>query len=403
MKGFFSLTNSSTSQIDRRFTCVTCGLYKNVLSPRMKPSGKGKKGILIIGEAPGEWEDRRGRQWQGRVGRALKRALSSFGIDLFRDCKCINAVNCRPPNNATPTSFQIQCCRSKVWRVIEEFKPKLILLLGGAAIESFLADRWKKRLGGIGKWRGWKIPDRDVRAWVCPTFHPSYIERSSKKDSTVPLIWAKDLEQSLDLLDVPFPNFEKEEDCVECITDFRRVREFISDVRKRKALVAFDYETTGLKPHKRGHRVVCISVSDDEDHCLSFPVSKEIKGTFRRFLKDGKLKKIAQNMKFEDTWSRFYFRTKVNGWIWDTMLASHVLDNRAEITGLKFQVYVNFGIIDYDSSVSKYLNSNSKDANAFNRIDECPVDDLLLYCGLDSLFERKLAIRQMKELNYDPK
>ena len=55
--------------------------------------------------------------------------------------------------------------------------------------------------------------------------------------------------------------------------------------------------------------------------------------------------------------------------------------------------------MDYDSSVSKYLKGIGKGANSFNRIDEAPLDDLLLYCGMDSLFERRLAKIQMKEMS----
>ena len=60
------------------------------------------KGILIIGEAPGQVEDRKGLPWQGGTGRLLKRTLEKQGIDLFEDCICVNAVNCRPPKNRAP-------------------------------------------------------------------------------------------------------------------------------------------------------------------------------------------------------------------------------------------------------------------------------------------------------------
>ena len=399
MRGFFNLTNNRpTSRIDRRFTCVTCGLYKGVLSPRMKPHGKGKKGILIIGEAPGEWEDRKGKQWQGKVGRLLKKTLLEFDIELFEDCVCINAINCRPPENKTPTSFQIQCCRSKVWKVIEEFKPKLVLLLGNAALESFLSDRWKKKLGGITRWRGWQIPDRDIGAWVCPTYHPSYIGRKGS-GGVEELIWKADLERAFGVLDTPLPYYKSsDEKYVRCVTDVSEIRRFLKVVRDGYDFVAFDYETTGLKPHARGHEVVCVSISTSNDYSVSFPIRSAIKGSFKRFLRSS-VPKVAQNIKFEDTWSRFYFREEVRNWKWDTMLASHVLDNRPGITGLKFQVYVRFGVIGYDDKVASYLSSNSKDANAFNRIHKVPLNDLLLYCGLDSLYERRLAELQMKEID----
>ena len=90
----------------------------------------------------------------------------------------------------------------------------------------------------------------------------------------------------------------------------------------------------------------------------------------------------------------------VKNWAWDSMQAAHILNNREGITSLKFQVYVNFGIEDYGSEVHPYLESGDKNANAFNRIEELISTDagkqkLLLYGGLDSLYEYWLAIKQM--------
>ena len=113
--------------------------------------------------------------------------------------------------------------------------------------------------------------------------------------------------------------------------------------------------------------------------------------------------KIAHNLKFENLWSSIKLKQPVNGWIWDSMLFAHIEDNRQGITGLKFQVYVNFGIIDYDSEIAPYLDSKSKDGNAFNRIKELiktreGKEKLLTYCGLDALYGHKLAMRQMAKL-----
>ena len=75
-------------------------------------------------------------------------------------------------------------------------------------------------------------------------------------------------------------------------------------------------------------------------------------------------------MKFEETWSQVRLRQPVAGWLWDSMEAAHLLDNRKNITGLKFQVYVNFGVVGYDDDVKPFITSNSKDSNAFNRLPE---------------------------------
>ena len=167
-------------------TCQMCGLYRKVKTPKMEPFGNFKKRILVIGEAPGEEEDTKGRHWQGKAGRALQMAFRRRGFDLFEDCLNINAINCKPADNRKPTSQEVACCRARVIQVITERNPRLIILVGGTAIQSIIGHVWKKDLGGVSKWRGWQIPDRTFNAWMCPIFHPSYVEKS---DSEVKTIW----------------------------------------------------------------------------------------------------------------------------------------------------------------------------------------------------------------------
>ena len=177
----------------------------------MRAYGEFKKEILNIGEAPGEVEDKRGMPWQGKSGRLLKKVYRRLGIDLFEDCLNVNAVLCRPMdktgNNRPPTNLEIDCCRKSILQIIDDCQPKVIVLFGGSALYSALGKRWKRDLGGISKWRGFTIPDRDFKAWVCPTFHPSYVERSDGGE--VETIWAQDLEQAIKKVNEPLPLFKK--------------------------------------------------------------------------------------------------------------------------------------------------------------------------------------------------
>jgi len=105
-------------------------------------------------------------------------------------------------------------------------------------------------------------------------------------------------------------------------------------------------------------------------------------------------------------WSLVRLKTEVANWEWDTMIASHILDNRPEVTGLKFQTYVQFGVIDYDSEISPYLKSGSNDGNALNRIEELVKlpsgkEKLMEYCAMDSIFEFRLAQLQIEKIGYD--
>jgi uracil-DNA glycosylase len=401
MKGFFTTqeTQSQERPDGKTYSCVSCGLYKDAKSPKMKSYGNFRKHILVIGEAPGELEDIRGLPWQGKTGKLLQQTCKELGVDLFEDCLNINAVNCHPKANKTPVNYEIDCCRSVIVNnVIKEYQPKLIILLGRSALYSFLGHRWKKDLSGISKWRGFTIPDQDFKCWVCPTFHPSYVERGDKEVET---IWRQDLQQALKKVDEKFPRNKKPK-----IIHLQKLDQ-LNEIQDG-GLVAFDYETTGIKPHASGHRIICASVAVSQDECFVFrmPETKYDRIPFLQLLSNPLVQKMAHNIKFEETWSVQKLKTPVQGWIWDSMQAAHVLDNRHGITGLKFQTYVNFGIIDYDSEVTPYLQSGSKDGNAVNSIqkllDRPGGEEMLMeYCSLDSIYEYRLAWKQMKLLGYD--
>ena len=412
--GFFDLTQTkSKSRPDGKvYSCASCGLYQNCLSPKMKAFGKGKKRILNIGEAPSEIDDKKGRQWQGKVGRKLQRVYRQFGINLFEDCLNINSVNCLPSKNRTPTGYEIACCRQSVKRVIEEFQPHLIMLFGNAAISSIIGDRWKKDLGGITKWRGWQIPDRDLRAWVCPVFHPSFVDRQQGFDE-VETIWENDIEEALDFLNKPLPKFLNDKANIKVLQP-EEVVPMLRDIPKKYTgeIAYIDYETTGIKPHARGHRIVCTAIAPEPHKVFVFmgPKTKLQKQALADFLRSPIIGKAAANMKFEHVWSLIRLGAETKPWIWDTMQAAHVLDNRPGITSLKFQAYVQLGVIDYDSHINPFLSGtapgeNPKSSNAINRIFELVEKDggkeLMTYCALDAMYEHQLGLIQMKQLGYD--
>jgi uracil-DNA glycosylase family 4 len=347
-------------------------------------------------------EDRRGKQWQGKVGQVLQEAYKELGFDLFRDCLNTNTICCRPTNkdgNRPPTPNEVSCCRSRLLNVIETNKPHVIMMFGQHAISSIIGPRWKSDLGTISKWRGWTIPDRDLNAWLCPTFHPSYVERGDKEIRT---IWMQDLERALCLVNKPLPEYEDETQQVAIVKD-------LSFLDSLKGPVAFDYETTGLKPHDTSkHKIICMGVCNDPKRAYAFMMPEDpTQLDCIRALLQGQRGKIAQNMKFEHTWTHNLLGYEVKHWIWDTMLATHVMDNRPDVTGLKFQVYVNFGVVDYSSEVAPFLKAkDQKNGNAVNQIEALTTSltgkkKLLKYCGMDALFEFRLAMKQMKEFKYD--
>ena len=84
----------------------------------------------MVGEAPGEQEDRQGQPFVGRSGQLLDAMLSAVGMSRERDVFIANVIKCRPPGNRNPKPEEIAACSPYLMRQIELLKPERILVLG---------------------------------------------------------------------------------------------------------------------------------------------------------------------------------------------------------------------------------------------------------------------------------
>lgn len=388
--------------------CEACGLYKGCHSPRMPATGEGRKGIFILAEAPGKNEDAEGIQLIGKSGRRLRRELERFGIDLDRDCRKLNAVNCRPEKNRTPTDLEIAYCRSRVLAEIKEFRPKVILALGGPAMKALCQHRsaWDNGFPSMQNWQGELIPDQELGCWIVPTWHPAFLERMDGHP-VYERKWRQSLELAAKMADSSPPEIIDYTSMIQTFVDPQQAAKRLQELyevlcqRGENAFVSFDYETTGLKPYLEGHKIVCCSMAWQEGAAISFLMAEQTWPIVYKILRNPAIGKAAHNMKFEYLWTKvrgWRGGFEVRNWKWDSMLAAHVLDNRTGRAGLKFQAYIKFGILGYDDAAGPFIRSGKKSANAFNRVQELPTHELLLYCGMDSLLEYRLAQRQMPQI-----
>ena len=163
--------------------CVSCSLSKtrtNVVVGK----GNEKANLVIIGEGPGEQEDKSGLPFVGRAGKMLDTALAAVNIDPLEDCYITNIVKCRPPNNRKPTASESDACMPWLNKQIELLSPKIIVLAGSTATESFLGVKEP-----ISKIRGKWIEKDSIK--YMPIFHPSYLLRNPSKEKGKPkwLTW----------------------------------------------------------------------------------------------------------------------------------------------------------------------------------------------------------------------
>lgn len=382
----------------------------------MPPTGDGERGVLVVAEAPGENEDKRGIQLIGEAGQIARFHFKELGWDLDKHCRKTNAVCCRPPDNRTPAPEEVDACRKRLWTEIETFRPHIIIPMGQTAIESLILHRFK---GGrdddeknhIGKWRGWAIPDQELKAWICPTYHPSALLYNKDKLSAWPTVFQQDLAQAFSLVETPVPDYGKETDRVTVLYHPAAIETALTDLlakaEQEAFYMAFDYETSGKKPHAPGHFIRTVAFSLDGWSAIAFPLwDKTVEAYYSHLvelwvqvLQHPNIHKIAANMVFEEKWSRFVLGTRVESWGFDTLLGAHCGDNRSGITGLKFQAFVQYGVVDYSSEIEGYLRAKEDDGgNAFNRIADAPLDRLLLYNGMDAMLEYRLAMDQMEKL-----
>ena len=394
-RGFFQMSEvQSKAPISTVAKCGACGLYKKCRSPKMGVSGKGRRKILVVAEAPGEEEDKRGIQLIGNSGKRLMEAMYRAGVDMRNDCWLTNALICRPPDNKIPSAAHIDYCQPNLRNTIAELKPDVIIPIGGTAVKSLISMVWKPHdIGGITRWYGWKIPCQKFNAWICPTFHPSYLLRT--KSPVLGMMFDKHIKAASTLRGVPWPdgipNYESQ---VEVLYDSDEAARIIDRMIAKGGEVAFDFENNMLKPDRDEGEIVCCSVCWEGKKTIAFPWHGEAIPAMKRLIRSD-LGKIASNMKHEERWCRKHFGVGVKNWVWCTMTAAHWLDNRKGITGLKFQAFADLGLAEYNAHIEPYLKADH--SNAFNRIKEVELGKLMLYCGLDSLLEFIIAKRQRKD------
>ena len=345
---------------------------------------------MIVAEAPGKTEDQKGKQLVGVSGRYLKEVLDEFGVSMRRDCIITNSIICRPPDNRTPSDSELDYCYPNFAKALAEHQPEVIIPLGAPAVKQVLTDIWKQEIGSIGRWVGWEIPCQQLNAWIVPNWHPAYILREVEagKNEVAEKLFRKYLKRACDLEGRPWNPVPKYEDQIEIIMSPRLAAKIIRKWTRLGGEFGFDYETNMLKPDSKKARIVCCSVCRNGKRTIAFPWMGEVVEAMGEFLQS-KWPKTGHNIKFEDRWSKTVFGKHVRNWKLDTMILCHVLDNRPWIASLKFQSFIHFGVSDYSSHISSFLEAD--ESNLPNRIHEVDLRSLLLYCGMDSLLEFKLA------------
>jgi uracil-DNA glycosylase family 4 len=149
--------------------CTRCQLHES-RTQTVFGVGNPAADWMIIGEAPGAEEDRRGEPFVGRAGKLLDEMLLAIG-QKRESVFIANILKCRPPNNRDPSADESASCRPYLERQIELVQPKIILAVGRIAAQQLLESD-----APVGRLRG-KVHQLGVVPLVV-TYHPAYLLRS---------------------------------------------------------------------------------------------------------------------------------------------------------------------------------------------------------------------------------
>ena len=180
---------------------------KNIDNCKLKSSAKNivfndgnfRSKIMIVGEGPGEREDEIGKPFVGDAGILLNKMLKAINISR-EEIYITNVVNYRPPNNRKPELAEISRYSIFLRQHISIIDPKILILLGSTAMESFFGSNLKISKER-GKWRDVLINNKRYLTFL--SFHPAYLLRQpdQKKYSWADL---KEIRKKIEELKVGF-------------------------------------------------------------------------------------------------------------------------------------------------------------------------------------------------------
>jgi uracil-DNA glycosylase len=189
---------------ERAMQCVKCPHLSSSRTNVVFGVGNIDATLMFVGEAPGADEDVQGEPFVGAAGQLLTRMIGAMG--LTRDGVYIaNILKCRPDmpagssGNRKPTAEEMQTCIPYLHAQIDVIQPKVLVALGGTAMEGLLAKTGIMKLRG--QWQTYRgIP-------LMPTYHPAYLLRN-QSNAEKRKVW-EDLMAVMEKLGLPISDKQR--------------------------------------------------------------------------------------------------------------------------------------------------------------------------------------------------
>jgi DNA polymerase-1 len=354
-----------------------------------------KADVILLGEAPGKFEQETGLPFQGVAGQLLRRVLKKHNFP-FERAILTNPILCKPPENKTNTAM-LKACKNNMYALINAVQPKFIVLMGNVPLQALLGKK------GITKHRGSTIEMNNAQ--VFPIFHPSYINRKAG-DKDLERVFDKDIEFICNKI-----NGTHEEEVkdlhyfiVDSLEEFKKMWDHIY----RTKIVSIDLETTGLRHWQNKIRSIQFSpeekwayyvpILEHKESCLHldgveiedvsmngkprkttlFPYWKSgedlvIWESIHQILKDPEILKCGQNFKFDMKFLLHYlepnnYDAEIKGFSFDTIFAFY-LHNENSPNDLKTNSYLHFrDLRGYAQDVQSKMSDKDEEESDWTKI-----------------------------------
>ncbi|HEY6482089.1 MAG TPA: uracil-DNA glycosylase [Steroidobacteraceae bacterium] len=153
-------------------TCTRCALHRT-RTQGVFGVGSHSAQWLVVGEAPGAEEDRRGEPFVGRAGHLLDAMLLAIGLDRRTNVYIANVLKSRPPGNRDPQPQEVAACLPYLRGQVQLLRPRLMLAVGRIAAQSLLGTD-----APLARLRGKVHHFGQLNTPLIVTYHPAYLLRT---------------------------------------------------------------------------------------------------------------------------------------------------------------------------------------------------------------------------------
>ncbi|GAC1458021.1 MAG: hypothetical protein PVSMB6_16800 [Steroidobacteraceae bacterium] len=174
-------------------SCTRCALHAT-RTQGVLGVGPARCDWLVIGEAPGAEEDRRGEPFVGAAGQLLDAMLRAIGLDRATNVYIANVLKSRPPGNRDPKPEEVAACLPFLIRQIALLRPKIMLAVGRIAAQNLLGTQVP-----LARLRGQVHHFGEFNTPLVVTYHPAYLLRTpgDKRKAWEDLKFARSVYQRL--------------------------------------------------------------------------------------------------------------------------------------------------------------------------------------------------------------